>query len=53
MKVHELAPEETIQSNAGWAAHRVETKDVPEAELTDLEWADAVIFETTIRPSDQ
>ena len=49
LKVHELAPEEAVQSNTGWAAHRLETQDVPEAQLADLEWADAVIFGTPTR----
>lgn len=49
LKVHELAPEEAIQSNAGWASHRLETQDVPEAQIADLEWADAVIFGTPTR----
>ncbi len=43
-KVRELAPEEAIAGNQGWAAHRRETQDVPEAELADLEWADVVLF---------
>lgn len=43
-KVRELAPEEAIASNQGWAAHRLETQDVPEATLADLEWADAIIM---------
>lgn len=48
-KVRELAPEEAIRSNEGWAAHRLETQDVPEAQLDDLEWADVVIFGTPTR----
>jgi NAD(P)H dehydrogenase (quinone) len=48
-KVKELAPEEAIQSNQGWAAHRKETEDVAEAALDDLEWADAIIFGTPTR----
>lgn len=43
-KVRELAPDEAVASNAGWAAHRLETQDVPEATLDDLDWADAVIL---------
>lgn len=43
-KVRELAPEEAIASNQGWAAHRLETQDVPEATLADLEECDALIF---------
>jgi NAD(P)H dehydrogenase (quinone) len=49
LKVHELAPEEAINSNSGWQAHRLETQDVPEATLDDLEWADVMIFGTPTR----
>lgn len=49
LKVRELAPEAAIASNAGWAAHRLETENVPEAQVSDLEWADAVIFGTPTR----
>lgn len=48
-KVRELAPDEAIKSNQGWSAHRLETQDVPEATLDDLEWADAMIFGTPTR----
>jgi NAD(P)H dehydrogenase (quinone) len=48
-KVHELAPDEAIRSNSGWAAHALETQDVPEAQLDDLSWADVVIFGTPTR----
>lgn len=44
LKVRELAPEAAIASNQGWAAHRKETQDVPEATLADLEWAEAIIL---------
>lgn len=48
-KVHELAPEETIKSNQGWYDHALMTEDVPEAQLEDLEWADAYVFGTPTR----
>ena len=48
-KVHELAPEEAIKSNEGWAAHSLETQSVEEASNDDLEWADAIIFGTPTR----
>lgn len=48
-KVHELAPEEAIATNEGWAAHRLETQDVPEATLADLEECDALIFGSPTR----
>lgn len=49
LKVKELAPEEAIASNEGWANHRLETQDIPEATLDDLEWADAIILGTPTR----
>lgn len=49
LKVRELAPDEAIASNEGWAAHRLETQDVPEATLSDLEWADAIILGSPTR----
>jgi NAD(P)H dehydrogenase (quinone) len=48
-KVKELAPEEAINSNKGWAQHRLETQNVPEASLDDLEWADAIIIGSPTR----
>ncbi|MER7169341.1 NAD(P)H:quinone oxidoreductase [Micromonospora sp. NPDC000207] len=48
-KVRELAPEEAIRSNSGWHAHRLETQDVMEVELDDLDWADVVIFGSPTR----
>lgn len=43
-KVRELAPDTAIQGNDGWAKHVADTRDVAEASLDDLEWADALIF---------
>ncbi|MFL6119500.1 NAD(P)H-dependent oxidoreductase [Actinophytocola sp.] len=43
-KVRELAPEEAIASNEGWATHARQTQDVPEATLDDLEWADLLVM---------
>ena len=48
-KVRELAPDEAIASNQGWAAHRLETQHVVEASPDDLVWADAVVFGTPTR----
>jgi NAD(P)H dehydrogenase (quinone) len=48
-KVRELAPDEAIASNQGWAAHRLESQQVMEASLDDLAWADAVVFGTPTR----
>lgn len=49
LKVKETAPEAAIKSNEKWAQHVEETKDVAEATLADLEWADAIIFGTPTR----
>jgi NAD(P)H dehydrogenase (quinone) len=48
-KVRELAPEEAVRSNSGWAAHHLETQEVMEAQLDDLSWADVVIFGSPTR----
>src|SRR5262249_53874082 len=48
-KVRELAPEEAIASNEGWAQHVQATQHVVEATLDDLEWADVVILGTPTR----
>jgi NAD(P)H dehydrogenase (quinone) len=48
-KVRELAPDAAIDSNPAWRAHVDATKDIPEATLDDLEWADAYIFGTPTR----
>jgi NAD(P)H dehydrogenase (quinone) len=49
LKVPELAPESAIASNPAWQAHAEATKDVPEVSLSDLEWADALIFSMPTR----
>jgi NAD(P)H dehydrogenase (quinone) len=48
-KVHELAPDEAIASNQGWASHVAETQHVAEATPDDMLWADAVIFGSPTR----
>jgi NAD(P)H dehydrogenase (quinone) len=48
-KVHELAPEEAIASNEGWAQHVRATQHVAEASLDDLEWADVVVVGSPTR----
>jgi NAD(P)H dehydrogenase (quinone) len=48
-KVRELAPDEAIASNQGWAAHRLEAQHVAEATLDDLAWAEAIVFGTPTR----
>jgi len=49
LKVKETAPKEAIESNKAWVKHVEETKDIKEASLDDLEWADAFIFGTPTR----
>lgn len=48
-KVHELAPEAAINGNPAWKAHVEATKDILEASSDDLEWADAIIFNSPTR----
>lgn len=48
-KVKELAPKEAIKANKDWEKHLEETKDVQEASMDDLEWADAYIFSAPTR----
>jgi NAD(P)H dehydrogenase (quinone) len=47
--VPELAPPAAIESNPAWKAHYEATRDVPEVQLADLEWADAIIFSVPTR----
>lgn len=49
LKVPENAPQAAINSNPAWKAHYEATKDVPEVQLSDLEWADAIIFSVPTR----
>lgn len=48
-KVQELAPKEAIEANKDWKKHLEDTKDVVEATMDDLEWADAYIFSAPTR----
>jgi NAD(P)H dehydrogenase (quinone) len=48
-QVPELAPEETIASNAAWSQHFDHTKDEPKATPDDIVWADAVVFGSPTR----
>jgi NAD(P)H dehydrogenase (quinone) len=43
-KVPELAPEEAIATNQGWAEHVRATQHVIEATPDDLDWADVIIL---------
>lgn len=49
LKVRETAPEAAINSNEKWKKTAEETRDVAEATMDDLKWADAVIFGTPTR----
>ncbi len=48
-KVRELAPAEAVASNPAWKAHLEATKNVPEATLADLEWANGFVFGSPTR----
>lgn len=48
-KVRELAPGSAINGNPQWKAHLETTRDVPEATLDDLDWADVYIFSAPTR----
>lgn len=48
-KVRELAPPDAIARNEKWVRHAEATRDVPEATLDDLEWADAAVFGSPTR----
>ena len=48
-KVRELAPPAAIDANPAWRRHLVDTADVVEAELDDLDWAHVVLFGTPTR----
>ena len=47
--VAELAPQEAIESQDAWKAHRDQVADEPEATPDDMVWADAVILGTPTR----
>lgn len=48
-RVAETAPEEVIQENPAWKKHYEESRDVEEATMDDLEWADVIIFSAPTR----
>ncbi len=48
-RIRELAPESAINSNPAWRAHIEATRDVPEATMGDLEWADGYLFGSPTR----
>ncbi len=48
-QVPELAPPDAIAKNPKWQAFREATRQIPEATLDDLEWADAYLFSVPTR----
>lgn len=48
-QVPELAPDEAIDRNPAWRAHRDGTADLPVATLDDLKWADGFAFGSPTR----
>ena len=48
-RARELAPEEAMKANPDWWEHHQETRDIPEAQSEDLEWADGYVFGTPTR----
>ncbi|MFC7040857.1 NAD(P)H:quinone oxidoreductase [Nonomuraea rubra] len=48
-KVAELAPPQAIASNQQWAQHAESTREMAEASIDDLLWADAVLLGTPTR----
>jgi len=47
--VAETAPDEAVQSQDAWVAHREAVADQPVAQPDDLDWADVVIFGSPTR----
>ncbi|MCX7993881.1 MAG: NAD(P)H:quinone oxidoreductase [Fimbriimonadales bacterium] len=48
-RVRELAPEEAINRRPEWKAHLEATRDIPEATLDDIDWADVIVLSTPTR----
>ena len=48
-RVRELAPADVVAANPAWKAHLDQTRDVPEATLADLEWANGFVFGSPTR----
>lgn len=49
LRVPELVPEEIMQANPGMLAGRELQREVPIAQLSDLEWADGIAFGSPTR----
>lgn len=48
-RVRELAAPEVIATNPAWKAHLEATRNIPEATLEDLEWANGYVFGSPTR----
>ena len=48
-QVEEIASEQLISQNQHWGRHRAAVRDLPDATLADLEWADGIAFGTPTR----
>jgi len=48
-QVPELAPDEAIEANEDWLAHREATAEEPDATVDDVTWADVVLLGTPTR----
>lgn len=48
-KVQELAPDSAIAANPTWKKHADATRNVETATLSDLEWADVIVFSAPTR----
>jgi len=49
VKAPEIVPAEVMNTVPHWKAHVDATKDIPNATLEDLDWADAIIFSSPSR----
>ncbi|KIH97656.1 hypothetical protein LP52_17625 [Streptomonospora alba] len=49
LRAGELAPQSVIDEEPDWYENQQATKDIPEASLDDLLWADAYVFGTPTR----
>jgi NAD(P)H dehydrogenase (quinone) len=48
-QVEEIASEQLISQNQHWGRHRATVRDLPDATLADIEWADGIAFGTPTR----
>ncbi|GIV11125.1 MAG: NAD(P)H dehydrogenase (quinone) [Fimbriimonadales bacterium] len=48
-RVREIAPEEAVNQRPEWKALLEATRDIPEATLDDIDWADVIVLSTPTR----